>query len=308
MTQQLQHEQLPEAVLNELELFLFGLAEADSLDDAKKLRAGQLDFFEFFLACELGMTVSRLRTELTDAELVYFAAFYELKADRENKEMNRASGTAVACRHCWAGMARSSVELIVDASKAINPLKRVKAETKKLESATKNVNDRLRDSKRRFAGAGNAATKASKGVKSLNGAVGKLLGLFASIQAAKFVFFKTAELETQTRSLQVLTGSLGDAQKIIKELQAFGAVTPFTSSELIETAKRLKAFGFETEKVVDVTKRLGDIAGATGADLKAVLPQRLVRFRPKAVCRVKSFCSCRSVALICKARFARNMV
>jgi hypothetical protein len=31
----LQHE-LPETVLNELELFLFGLAEVDSLDDAKK--------------------------------------------------------------------------------------------------------------------------------------------------------------------------------------------------------------------------------------------------------------------------------
>ena len=36
------------------------------------------------------MTVSRLRTELTDAELVYFAAFYEVKAEREEKAMDRA--------------------------------------------------------------------------------------------------------------------------------------------------------------------------------------------------------------------------
>jgi|TARA_R100000027_G_scaffold22975_1_gene16640 hypothetical protein len=36
------------------------------------------------------MTVSRLRTELTDAELVHFAAFYELKAEREEKAMDRA--------------------------------------------------------------------------------------------------------------------------------------------------------------------------------------------------------------------------
>ena len=92
----------------------------------------------------------------------------------------------------------------------------------------------------------------------------------AAIKGAQFVFAKTAELETQTRSLKVLTGSLQDAQKVIKELQDFGAVTPFTSSELIETAKRLKAFGFETEKIVDVTKRLGDIAGATGADLGGI--------------------------------------
>ena len=36
------------------------------------------------------MTVSRLRTELTDAELVHFAAYYELKADLEEEAMQRA--------------------------------------------------------------------------------------------------------------------------------------------------------------------------------------------------------------------------
>ena len=36
------------------------------------------------------MTVSRLRTELTDAELDYFAAFYEVKNEREEKAMDRA--------------------------------------------------------------------------------------------------------------------------------------------------------------------------------------------------------------------------
>jgi hypothetical protein len=36
------------------------------------------------------MTVSRLRTELTDAELVHFAAFYEVKGEREEKAMDRA--------------------------------------------------------------------------------------------------------------------------------------------------------------------------------------------------------------------------
>jgi tape measure domain-containing protein len=116
----------------------------------------------------------------------------------------------------------------------------------------------------------NQLNRVNKAANTLQGTVGKLAGTFAGIQAAKFVFFKTAELETQTRSLKVLTGSLGNAQKIIKELQQFGAVTPFTSTELIETAKRLKAFGFETEKIVDVTKRLGDIAGATGADLGGI--------------------------------------
>jgi|TARA_B100000085_G_C18099326_1_gene332525 hypothetical protein len=36
------------------------------------------------------MTISRLRTELTDAELVHFAAYYEVKAEQEEKAMKRA--------------------------------------------------------------------------------------------------------------------------------------------------------------------------------------------------------------------------
>jgi len=167
-------------------------------------------------------------------------------------------------------VAVSNVELIVNATKAINPLKRVTAETKKLEGVTRDANGRLRDSKGRLAAVGKSATQSSEGVNKLTASIKGLLTTFAAIGTAKFIIFKTAELETQTRSLQVLTGSLNNAQKIIEELQAFGAVTPFTSSELIETAKRLKAFGFETEQIVDVTKRLGDVAGATGADLSGI--------------------------------------
>ena len=36
------------------------------------------------------MTVSRLRTELTDAELVYFAAYYQIKGEEQEKTMERA--------------------------------------------------------------------------------------------------------------------------------------------------------------------------------------------------------------------------
>ena len=167
-------------------------------------------------------------------------------------------------------MARSSIELIVDASKAINPLKTVTAATTKLDSATKGMNQRLRDSKRRFSAQGKSAKKASSDIQGLTGAVKGFVTAAALAGAAKFVFANTAELEKQTRSLQVLTGSLDTAKGIISELQDFGAVTPFTSTELIDTAKRLKAFGVETTKLVDITKRLGDVAGATGADLGGI--------------------------------------
>ena len=36
------------------------------------------------------MTVSRLRTELTDAELAHFAAYFSLKQEEEEKAADRA--------------------------------------------------------------------------------------------------------------------------------------------------------------------------------------------------------------------------
>ena len=114
----------------------------------------------------------------------------------------------------------------------------------------------------------NAASKAATvGVNGLRSALAPLLVAFEAIKAVKFVFAKTAELETQTRSIQTLTGSVTKAKQIIQELQQIGAVTPFTSTELIDTAKRLSAFGISADRVVDTTRRLGDVAGATGANL-----------------------------------------
>jgi hypothetical protein len=47
------------------------------------------------------MTVSKLRTELSDAELVYFAAYYQLKGEEEKKAMDRAKArAAVRLGHC----------------------------------------------------------------------------------------------------------------------------------------------------------------------------------------------------------------
>jgi tape measure domain-containing protein len=110
-----------------------------------------------------------------------------------------------------------------------------------------------------------------RAIDGLGAVVGRLAGAFAAFQAAKFVFVQAAEVESQRRSLEVLTGSAQRAGQIVKELQDLGAVTPFTSSELIDAAKRLQAFGVETNKVVDTTRRLADVSGATGAELQGLV-------------------------------------
>ena len=167
-------------------------------------------------------------------------------------------------------MAQSTVRLIVDAQNAISPLRRVNDATKNLSRNTDKLKNRLNKSNRAIRDSGRSATAAAGGFRTLNRSLGPLLKILAVIGATRFIFINAADIETQRKSLEDLTGSLSETNKIIKELQDFGAVTPFKSSELIEQTKRLKAFGFETNELVDTTKRLADVAGATGADLQGI--------------------------------------
>ena len=167
-------------------------------------------------------------------------------------------------------MAQSTVRLIVDAQNAIQALQKTNSATKALSNNTDKLKGKLDRSNISLRNTGRAAKTASTGVATLTKAFAPLLAAVSVLGSARFVFFKTAELQTQRKSLEVLTGSLTKTNEIIKELQEFGAVTPFTSSELIEQTKRLKAFGFTTEELVDTTKRLSDVAGATGADLTGI--------------------------------------
>jgi len=111
------------------------------------------------------------------------------------------------------------------------------------------------------------AAGASVAMRGLQTSLGGVLGLVGGATILSKIFGDTATLQTQTRSLEVLLGSASKASQIVKELQAYGSVTPFESTELIETAKRLGAFGIAGQRVVEVTKRLGDVAGATGSNL-----------------------------------------
>ena len=167
-------------------------------------------------------------------------------------------------------MAQSTVKLIVDAHNAIRPLQRVNEQTKNLTKNTDKLKNKINNSNKALKGTGKAAKTASGGVNTLVASLRPLLAALAIAGTARFVFVKTADLQTQRTALTQLTGSIEEANKVIANLQAFGNLTPFTSSELIEQSKRLKAFGFETENLVDTVKRLSDVAGATGADLSGI--------------------------------------
>ena len=65
------------------------------------------------------------------------------------------------------------------------------------------------------------AVATDNAVSGLLKTVGKLAIALGAIQAVKFVFAKTAELESQARSLEVLTGSATKAKQIISRYSQF---------------------------------------------------------------------------------------
>ena len=166
-------------------------------------------------------------------------------------------------------MAQTAVDIVVKVAGG-QKLKQLDASLRGTAANSIKASSGLDKSAKSAQNLGNKAKQAKSGVDKLTGAVKGLLAATVLINSAKFVIGKTAELETQARSLKVLTGELETAERIIGRLQQFAAVTPFTSSELIETSKRLAAFGVDTEKLVDTTKRLADVSGATGARLTEV--------------------------------------
>jgi tape measure domain-containing protein len=137
----------------------------------------------------------------------------------------------------------ANVAINVDSRNAVGKLREVQAQSKQTERA--------------FGGIAAAATK--------------LAIAFGWHSSSTICIAENRRTRKPARSLAILAGSAEKAGQIIKELQDLGAVTPFTSTELIDSAKRLQAFGVEADKVVETTRRLADASGATGAELSGLV-------------------------------------
>lgn len=78
--------------------------------------------------------------------------------------------------------------------------------------------------------------------------------------------FEMAKIE-----LEVMTKSAEKAESVLTGLQKLGVESPFTTAEMIQSAKQVKAFGFETDQIVPILSRLGDVASGTGADMDRII-------------------------------------
>ena len=137
---------------------------------------------------------------------------------------------------------------------------RLANEAKKSEKSFKNLNVSIKNSGsalKTFAG-----TLGAIGAAKAIGAIGR-----GFVALAGNIFESTIALETAAVQFEVLTGSAGAANAIIRDLQEFTARTPFQFEGVAKAAQRLLSFGFTTEEVKTNLQDLGDVAAASGADI-----------------------------------------
>jgi tape measure domain-containing protein len=125
-----------------------------------------------------------------------------------------------------------------------------------------------------------------KGVKSFEQKLQKVkrssLILGGGIIAMGTKFLKAAgDMEQTEIAFETMTGSAEKAQKLIEDLTTFAAKTPFEMKGLIENSKKLLAFGFQSDEIVEKMTVLGNISAGVGRDKLPTLVAAFGKIRVK---------------------------
>lgn len=126
-------------------------------------------------------------------------------------------------------------------------------DTSKFDAAASNLNNRL-DS-----------------IGSKMTAVGKKMSLFitAPIVAGGVAAFKSAAHYQQLQiAFETMLGSADKAKKLLGELDKLAMTTPFSITDVQDTAQQLLAYGIAAEDIIPTTKMLGDISAGNADRFK----------------------------------------
>lgn len=108
---------------------------------------------------------------------------------------------------------------------------------------------------------GNISNSFKKQIGAIGGMVAGVFSVKAIIDFGKMAVKTSAQFEDFRTQFEVMTGSIKEAEIIIKRLEKNAASTPFSMESLTEGTKKLMAFGIGSESAIDSLMRLGDIAG-----------------------------------------------
>lgn len=139
------------------------------------------------------------------------------------------------------------------------------------EDQIKEYNKQLEKSRKRMAelkgetlGVDRAGKKAESTFKKLAKAAAGLAVLNAIKNVTTNAIEMAAALEQDRIAIEQFTGSAAKAKIVLDQVEQLAARTPFQLPELIDSTKKLLAFGIAADRVPDTLTRIGDLAAGTG--------------------------------------------
>lgn len=81
----------------------------------------------------------------------------------------------------------------------------------------------------------------------------------------------SGEFEQMHVAINVIVGSLEDANKIWEQTMELAVKSPFQAKELIKYTRQLAAYRIETSKLHDTTKMLADVSAGLGVDMSRLI-------------------------------------
>lgn len=114
----------------------------------------------------------------------------------------------------------------------------------------------------------NAFNSASKTIESTLKRVGAV-ALGGSFGLAAFTK-SASELQSLRASFESLTGTVENTNSVMNTLYQYGKETAFDNASIQASAKMFLANGVAVQDLMGWMRTLGDVAGATGADLKGL--------------------------------------
>jgi tape measure domain-containing protein len=107
-----------------------------------------------------------------------------------------------------------------------------------------------------------------------SGTMAKLGGVLAGgaiayglLNIGKSALSAAANMEKQKVAFTTMLGSAQKAQKLLDEMQAFAASTPFEFNEIVDASKKLISFGVSAEEVQQKLSAIGDVAAGLSIPL-----------------------------------------
>lgn len=103
-----------------------------------------------------------------------------------------------------------------------------------------------------------------KGAKESARSMGIVLGAVAA--ATGFFAKRAGEVEQIQIAFDTMLGSAEKGKKLFEDITNFASTTPFELLGLVESSKKLLAFGFEADNIVQTLTTLGNITAGIGTD------------------------------------------